>query len=80
MTAGTPAVDPLRHGLRRATSPFQGELLVETAGSLQRGSVLALSVFAAQIHLPQRGRLWQYGKAPGFAKGSPFGGAVTAGD
>ena len=25
-------------------------------------------------------RLWQYGKAPGFAKGSPFGRAVTAGD
>ena len=44
MTAGAPAVDPLRHGLRRATSPFQGELLVETAGSLQRGSVIALSV------------------------------------
>ena len=33
---------PLRHGLRRATSP-EGE------------------------------RFWQYGKALGFAKGSPFG-------
>jgi len=59
------------------------------------GSILALSVFAAQIHLvplfgfaifPRPGevgrgeRLWQYGKVLGFAKGSPLGRAVTAGD
>ena len=45
----TEGADPLRHGLRRATSP-EGE------------------------------RFWQYGKVLGFAKGSPFGRAVTAGD
>ena len=66
-----------------------------TAGAVQRGSILALSVFAAQIHLVplfgfaifprpgevcQRERLWQYGKVLGFAKGYPFGRAVTTGD
>ena len=29
---------------------------------------------------PQSGRLWQYGKVPGFAKGSPLGRAGTEGD
>ena len=43
-------------------------------------SGLALSVIAAQCHLSQRERPWQYGKVSGFAKGSPFGGAVTEGD
>ena len=53
---------------------------MKTGSGMIEGSILALSVFAAQIHLSQRERLWQYGKAPGFAKGSPFGRAVTAGD
>ena len=68
-------------------------------------SVLALSVFASQIHLSQRERPWHSGKVSGYtgdplcgkpflkgkglgkkmklagtAKGSHFGGAVTAGD
>jgi hypothetical protein len=43
-------------------------------------SSLALSVFAPQIHLSQRERPWQYGKLSDFAKGSPFGRAVTEGD
>ena len=67
--------------LRSSTpSPDRGKASVETGSGMAEGSILALSVFAAQIHLPQRGRLWQYGKAFGFAKGSPFGRAVTAGD
>ncbi len=64
---------------------------METGSGMAEGSILALSVFAAQIHLVplfgfaifprpgevcQRERLWQYGKASGFAKGSPFGRAV----
>ena len=49
---------------------------METASGIVEGSILALSVFAAQIHLSQRERLWQYGKVLGFAKGSPFGRAV----
>ena len=61
-------------------SPQGGKPSVETGSGIVEGSILALSVFAAQIHLSQRERLWQYGKASGFAKGSPFGGAVTAGD
>ena len=44
------------------------------------GSGLALSVIATRCHLSQRERPWQYGKVSGFAKGSPFGGAVTEGD
>ena len=49
---------------------------METGSGMVEGSILALSVFAAQIHLSQRERLWQYGKASGFAKDSPFGRAV----
>ena len=61
-------------------SPDRGKASVETGSGMVEGSILALSVFAAQIHLSQRERHWQYGKVLGFAKGSPFGGAVTAGD
>ena len=63
-----------------ATFPQGGKASVETGSGIVEGSILALSVFAAQIHLSQRERLWQYGKVLGFAKGSPFGRAVTTGD
>ena len=60
----------------KSKQSFKGELLAETASGMVEGSILALSVFAAQIHLSQRERLWQYGKVLGFAKGSPLGRAV----
>ena len=67
--------------LRSSTPSPQGvKASVETSSGIVEGSILALSVFAAQIHLSRGARLWQYGKALGFAKGSPLGRAVTKGD
>ena len=61
-------------------SPQGVKASAETASGMIEGSILALSVFAAQIHLSRGERLWQYGKVLGFAKGSPLGRAVTKGD
>ena len=85
-------VNPLSHGLRRASSPEGGSFISadrqiaksspfggagersEPERVRSQASVLALSVFASQIHLSQRERPWQRDEVCVDCQGLPLWG------